>query len=47
MKFTPSPTKVVRVINEKGELVKEVSLNRRERRRLGVRKQEVNHDRAM
>ena len=33
-RFTPSPTKIVRFVNEKGEIVKELPLNRKARRQL-------------
>ena len=35
--FRASPTKVVKFVNEKGEVVREVALNRAQRRRMGVR----------
>ena len=35
--FTPSPTKVVKFVNGKGKVVKEVRMNRAERRRLKIR----------
>lgn len=38
MKFTPSPTKLVRVINEKDNTVKVVPMNRETRRRLKIGK---------
>lgn len=37
MKFTPSPTKNVRFVNEKGIVVKEMRLNRKQRRKLGIK----------
>ncbi len=38
MKFTPSPAKIVRFINKEGKVIKVVRMNRKERRRLGIRK---------
>ncbi len=37
MKFTPSPVKLVRFLDDKGKVVKEARLNRASRRRLGIR----------
>lgn len=37
MKFTPSPTKIVRFIDKDGKVVKEVPMNRRERRKRGIK----------
>lgn len=36
MKFTSSPTKIVRVINKQDNVVKIVAMNRAQRRRLGI-----------
>ena len=36
-RFIPSPTKLVRVINSEGKVVKIVPMNRKQRRRLGIR----------
>jgi len=36
-KFTPSPTRIVRVINAQGILIKELKLNRKDRRKLGIK----------
>jgi len=36
MKFTPSPTKIVRFINKEGEVIKEVPMNRARRRKLKI-----------
>ncbi len=36
-KFTPSPGKPVKILNDKGEVVKTVFMNRAERRRLKVK----------
>jgi len=36
MKFTPSPTKKVRVIDKEGNVVKEVPMNRAWRRKLKI-----------
>lgn len=36
-KFTPSPVKLVRVINAEGEVTKIVPMNRARRRKLGIR----------
>jgi len=36
MKFTPSPTKIVRVIDKEGDVIKEVPMNRAQRRRLKI-----------
>jgi len=38
-KFTPSPTTVVRIVNNEGKVVKVVPMNRATRRRLKVRKE--------
>jgi len=38
MKFTPSPTKKVRVVDNEGNLVKGVPMNRARRRKLGIGK---------
>lgn len=38
MKFTPSPTKTVRIVNKDDKLVKILRLNRAQRRKLGIRK---------
>ena len=35
--FTPSPTKVVKFVNGKGEVVEERQMNRADRRRLKIR----------
>ena len=37
VKFTPSPVKLVRFVNDKGQVVKEARLNRKDRRRLGIK----------
>jgi len=37
MKFTPSPTKIVCFIDKKGKVIKEVPMNRAERRKLKIR----------
>lgn len=37
MKFTPSPTKIVRFVDRFGKVVKEVPMNRRERRKRGIK----------
>jgi hypothetical protein len=37
MKFTASPTKIVRVINKEGKTIKFVPMNRAQRRRLKVK----------
>jgi hypothetical protein len=36
-KFTPSPGKLVKFIDDKGKVVQERRLNRKERRRLKIR----------
>jgi len=36
MKFTPSPTKLVRFLNQDGT-ISEIHMNRAERRRLGIK----------
>jgi len=36
MKFTPSPTKKVRVVDKDGHVIKEVPMNRAQRRRLKI-----------
>ena len=36
-KFTPSPTKIVRFVDENGNVVKEERINRRDRRRMGIK----------
>lgn len=38
MKFTPSPTKMVRIVNENGRIIKLVPMNRAQRRKLGIRR---------
>jgi hypothetical protein len=38
MKFTPSPTKIVRVVDKEGNLIKEVPMNRARRRKLRIGK---------
>jgi len=38
MKFTPSPTKKVRVIDRDGNLIKVIPMNRARRRKLGIGK---------
>jgi hypothetical protein len=40
-KFTPSPGRVVKIVNEQGKVIGERHLNRRERRRLGIGKRKV------
>jgi len=35
-KLTPSLAKLVRLVDEKGQVVREVRLNRRQRRKLGI-----------
>ena len=37
MKFTPSPTKLVRIVDKVGNTVKIMPMNRAQRRRLGVK----------
>jgi len=37
MNFTPAPTKVVRFVNKDGQVVKEVAMNRKERRKLKIK----------
>jgi len=36
MKFTPSPTKIVRFVDKEGNVVKEVPMNRARRRKLKI-----------
>ena len=36
-RFTPSPTKLVRVVDKDGKVIKTVPMNRAKRRRLGIR----------
>lgn len=38
MKFTPSPTKKVRLVDKEGNTVKVVEMNRKQRRKLGIKK---------
>lgn len=35
--FVPSPTKLVRIIDKDGKVIKTVPMNRANRRRLGIR----------
>jgi len=37
MKFTPSPTKIVRFVDKDGKVVREVPMNRKERRRRKIK----------
>jgi len=37
MNFKPSPTKLVRFVDKENKTVKEVRLNRAQRRRLGIK----------
>ena len=37
MKFTPSPTKLVRIVDKKNNTVKIVPMNRAKRRKLGIK----------
>ncbi len=39
MKFTPSPTKIVRFVNREEQVIKKVPMNRAERRKLGIRRE--------
>ena len=36
-KLIPSPVKLVRLVNKEGKVVKTVSMNRKERRRQGIK----------
>ena len=36
-RFTPSPAKLVRFVDDKGQVVKELHLNRKTRRSLGTK----------
>jgi len=36
-KFTPSPTKLVKFVDDKGQVVKEERVNRKDRRKLGIK----------
>lgn len=38
-KFIPSPTAVVKFVNKDGKVVKELQLNRRQRRKLGIKRE--------
>jgi len=35
--FTPIPTKIVKFLDKDGKVVKEVTMNRKERRKAGIR----------
>lgn len=35
-KFTPAPTKMVNLVNERGQFVKKVPMNRAQRRKAGL-----------
>jgi len=37
-RFKPSPAKLVRFVDEKGQVAREAHLNRKQRRRLGIRR---------
>lgn len=37
MRFTPSPTAVVRLVDDKGNVVRELQMNRAERHKRGIR----------
>jgi len=37
MKFTLSPTKIVRFVDKDGNVIKEVPMNRARRRKLGIK----------
>ena len=35
--FTPSPTKLIRFVDSEGKVVKQVRMNRKQRRAVGIR----------